>query len=136
MLRQFENALATPGLGGPKSWHTPGRWTVLPTFMCPSDDANPKNTTLWWDDRKSDGTPEDGQGFHGNYAACAGSTIFNPRDTGNLEDRQGKNLNGMFYALSETNFAQVEDGTSNTLMVGDLPKRRCKTTLLSLIRIY
>src|SRR5947208_2357155 len=26
-------------------WWTPGRWTIVPTLMCPSDPANPKNVT-------------------------------------------------------------------------------------------
>jgi prepilin-type N-terminal cleavage/methylation domain-containing protein/prepilin-type processing-associated H-X9-DG protein len=78
----------------------PGRRTVVSMFMCPSDRTNPK---------------DDNQGFHGNYVVCAGSTAFNAPAS-----PDGTNLNGMFYPFSTTRLADVTDGTTNTLMGGEV----------------
>jgi len=105
------------------TWATPNRWVVIPTLMCPSDGANPKVTTYWWDTAfgsgPGDGSPEQSQGFHGNYVGCAGSTVFNPRDTSVYADRQGRNLNGIMFPFSETKMGDIEDGSSNTLLAGE-----------------
>ena len=84
---------------------SPGRNTVIPFFVCPSDGDGPKNKTVAGNE----------QGFHGNYVLCAGDGFFNPST--NLT---GNNNNGMFYPFSKTNFASVTDGTSNTLMIGEI----------------
>ncbi len=78
--------------------------TILPAFMCPTDPAGPKNSTA--NDRPN-------QGFHGNYVVCAGSTPFGP--TGG-----GTKLDGMFFCFSRTSIRDTTDGTSNTLLVGEL----------------
>jgi prepilin-type N-terminal cleavage/methylation domain-containing protein/prepilin-type processing-associated H-X9-DG protein len=83
----------------------PGRNTVVPMFECPSDGANPKDTTVAGNE----------QGFHGNYVLCAGSTAFNPSTS-----LDGSNLNGLFYPFSKTKIAHIADGTSNTLMGSEL----------------
>jgi prepilin-type N-terminal cleavage/methylation domain-containing protein/prepilin-type processing-associated H-X9-DG protein len=83
----------------------PGRNTPVPMFVCPSDPASPKNASVAGNE----------QGFHGNYILCAGSTIFNPPASPN-----GAALNGLFYPFSKTRLADVLDGTSNTLMGGEL----------------
>jgi prepilin-type processing-associated H-X9-DG protein len=83
----------------------PGRNTIVPMFMCPSDPANPKATTVAGNE----------QGFHGNYVLCAGSTVFNPSTS-----PDGSNLNGMFYPFSKTRITSIADGTSNTLMGSEL----------------
>jgi len=98
-----------------KSWWAPHRSTVIPPLMCPSEPASPKNATYWMDNRPSHGTPEDGQGFHGNYSLCAGSTVMNP-----LSDPEGRNLNGTFFAFSKTKISLITDGTSNTLIGGEI----------------
>ena len=82
--------------------------------MCPSDSANPKVVTSGWSESPG-GEPENSQGFSGNYVGCCGSTVFNPP-----EDPDGKNLNGIFYAESLTRIADIRDGTSNTLLAGEL----------------
>lgn len=106
----LDNHLANGG----KVWFTPGRELAIPTFMCPSDPVNPKTVTAGWSESPG-GTPETSQGFSGNYAACAGSTVFNP--TG---DSFGEKLNGIFYARSQTRVADIRDGTSNTLLLGEI----------------
>ena len=81
-----------------------GAWptwtTVVSTLLCPSDPAGVKNTQ---------------QGFHGNYVLCLGNTIYNPST-----DVDGTNRNGMFFARSRIGFKSVTDGSSNTLMAGEL----------------
>ncbi len=95
--------------GAPYIVYCPLNKTVMPIFLCPSDPAGPKILT---------GGPgsTNQQGFHGNYAACAGSTAFNPASGAD----GGDNLNGLFYAFSATRFSDVADGTSNTLMLSEL----------------
>jgi prepilin-type N-terminal cleavage/methylation domain-containing protein len=95
--------------GAPYIVYCPLNKTIMSLFMCPSDPANPKTLT---------GGPgsTNQQGFHGNYAACAGSTPFNSESG---EDG-GNNLNGIFYAFSQTRLTDITDGTSNTLMLSEL----------------
>ena len=87
------------------------RDAVVGTFVCPSDPASPKTLTF--------GTylnsPIGNQGFHGNYAVCAGDAYFNPEHS-----PKGDKLSGIFYALSKTRMKEVTDGTSHTLLVGEI----------------
>jgi prepilin-type N-terminal cleavage/methylation domain-containing protein/prepilin-type processing-associated H-X9-DG protein len=80
------------------------RFDPVPTFFCPADPGSPKLHSVPWDD----------QGLHSNYVACAGDTSFNPGGTG------GNNLNGIFYWGSTTRFTDITDGTSNTLLLGEI----------------
>jgi prepilin-type N-terminal cleavage/methylation domain-containing protein len=95
--------------GAPYIVYCPLHATVMPIFMCPADPANPKTLT------GGQGSTNQ-QGFHGNYAACAGSTAFNPASG----DDGGTDLDGLFYAFSKTRFSDILDGTSNTLMLSEL----------------
>lgn len=80
----------------------PGGWpeatTVMNVFLCPSDPNNPKISQ---------------QGFHGNYLTCHGSSDAGPANTFARTD-------GMFYPLSSVKLDDVKDGTSNTLMIGEV----------------
>jgi prepilin-type N-terminal cleavage/methylation domain-containing protein len=86
----------------------PGKATVVPSFICPSDPANPKvETGLGW--------PGNQQGFHGNYVLNAGNTTFNP--TGPASSAK---LNGIVFPLSAVTPAHIRDGLSNTLLASEL----------------
>jgi prepilin-type N-terminal cleavage/methylation domain-containing protein/prepilin-type processing-associated H-X9-DG protein len=83
----------------------PGRNTVVRLSNCPSDPTGVKDRTVAGNE----------QGFHGNYVLCAGSTVFNAPG-----DPEGTNLKGLFYPFSSTHLTDVTDGTSNTLMGGEI----------------
>jgi prepilin-type N-terminal cleavage/methylation domain-containing protein/prepilin-type processing-associated H-X9-DG protein len=81
---------------------------VLPNAMCQSDPSSPKTETL--DGNTTTAGVFEKQGMHTNYVACSGSTAYGT----------GKNLNGIFYVKSKTKITDVRDGTSNTLMLGEI----------------
>ena len=94
------NMSGAPGFAA--NW--PGADTILPAFMCPTDPSNPKNAT-------ANGLAN--QGFSGNYSVCAASTTYGT-------DGGGQKLNGMFFCYSRTSIRDATDGTSNTLMAGEI----------------
>jgi len=87
----------------------PQNKTIMPIFLCPADPNSPKTLT---------GGPgsSNQQGFHGNYAACAGSTAYNPTDGSNAGDK----LNGIFYVQSKTRLSDISDGASSTIFLSEL----------------
>ena len=90
----------------------------LSVYMCPSDPHAGKNKTATNPTVIAGIVVSAGhgpQGFHINYAACAGSTVFNP-----TTDPTGTNLNGIFYARSRVTLQGIADGTSNTLMLTEM----------------
>ncbi len=86
----------------------PGKATVVPSFMCPSDPANPKTETGF-------GWPGNQQGFHGNYVLNAGNTAFNPTGPASSEK-----LTGIVFPLSSISPAHIRDGLSHTLLASEL----------------
>ena len=82
------------------------RNNVLPEFVCPSSPGGIRTNTPYGDGVGS-------QGFFGNYVLCAGSRAY-----GTKADSLA--MNGVFYPKSRTRIAQVKDGLSRTLMVGEL----------------
>ena len=82
----------------------PGFDIPIKSLQCPSDPASPKTQTVA-------GNP---QGAHGNYAGCAGSTIYN------VSNASAFNLNGIFYGASQTRLSDVTDGLTNTLLLGEV----------------
>ncbi len=99
---------------GGEVWWTPDRWTSIPTFMCPSDGANPKIVTGGWS-QSPGGEPENSQGWSGNLVVLAGSTVFNP-----TSDTNGENLDGLFFAKSAVRIDDIRDGSTNTLLGGEI----------------
>jgi len=93
--------------GGGYPWYAPDTSSAIATVVCPSDPAGPKTYGVG-------GTPVS-EGFHGNYALCLGSTVLNPAD-----DLTGTRRDGLFFALSRVRFGDVLDGTSQTLMGGEI----------------
>lgn len=80
----------------PGSWSAELNQVVVDTVLCPSEPLNPKLGP---------------QGFHGNYVVCNGSS-----HTGSGSG----NTNGMFYPRNNTTFADITDGGSNTVMLGEI----------------
>jgi prepilin-type N-terminal cleavage/methylation domain-containing protein len=82
----------------------PGGWpeasVIIDGFMCPSDPVGPKTVN---------------QGFHGNYLPCHGS--------GTAGSGAGI-TDGIFYPLSKTKLTDITDGTSNTVMLGEIRLQR------------
>lgn len=85
----------------------------IPGLSCPSDPNNPKTTVHWGP------THDYNDGFCGNYAACAGSQKVSS-NTVNTTTGRATELNGMFMHLNNTKFSTVTDGTSNTIMLGEI----------------
>jgi prepilin-type N-terminal cleavage/methylation domain-containing protein len=85
--------------------NSPAIQTVLPMFLCPSDLTPPGAFPV-----------PDGFGntvcpaAPTSYAACCGS------DASDTRDRTG---NGVFYRNSRTRIADITDGTSSTILVGE-----------------
>lgn len=88
-------------------WYAVGSDARIAVLVCPADPNSPKT----WGFSNS---PVQ-EGFHGNYSLCAGSTVLNPSD-----DRTGSRRDGLFFAFSRTRFSDVLDGTSTTLMAGEI----------------
>ncbi len=86
--------------------------TVIPALCCPSDPNMGKVTTVHG---TADPPPDKNDGFCGNYLLCNGSQQVTEGTGGNSFD-----MNGMFYYLSKTRMASVTDGTSNTVMAGEV----------------
>ena len=85
----------------------PGHDTVISTFMCPTDPANPKVLTA------GATTSAASQGFHGNYVLCGGDTYFTP---GGAQRRS----TASFTPNRRLCMADITDGTSNTLFGSEL----------------
>ncbi|HCS50398.1 DUF1559 domain-containing protein [Rubinisphaera sp.] len=78
------------------------RDTVIQTFMCPTDPNKGKR-----------GSQASNQGFHGNYVPCHGSGDAGANNTFAM-------TNGMFYPISSVEMSDIHDGTSNTIMLGEI----------------
>ncbi len=89
---------------GTQAYSYPQNSTIIPVLMCPSDPNSPK--------------VQAGEGFFGNYVLCGGSNTWGARGTNT--DSTGAKANGMFYPISNTRMKDIIDGTSNTIMAGEI----------------
>ncbi|EAQ78990.1 DUF1559 domain-containing protein [Blastopirellula marina] len=95
--------------GGGNPATAPGRFTVIDGLTCPSDPNGRKITNI------EPSVWSGNFGFAGNYVSCSGSEVFTPTADANMRNR-----NGIFYANSRTDLADVTDGTTNTLLMGEI----------------
>ena len=89
---------------------------ISPTFATDSMlNADPSVRRVPYEAFGCPSDPESGKvgstGFQGNYVLCAGDTDFHGG---------GTRLNGLFYVRSSIGMKDIPDGTSNTLMVGEI----------------
>jgi len=96
-----------PGGGSFSYTNLPQKTAIVPSFLCPSDCANPKV--------HNGSTESNTQGFHGNYVLNAGNGFFN---AGGFA--QSNRLNGLFYPASVISADHVRDGMSNTLLGSEI----------------
>jgi len=93
---------------------------LLPTYLCPSDDG-PGNTSFGGID--DDPTTLDGF-TKSNYAASAGLLVtIDPHGMNSIDDFDAYSSDeelGMFHVGSNTRIRSIVDGTTNTLMVGEV----------------
>lgn len=92
---------------GQYPWYAAGSAEAVAVLMCSSDPNSPKTWGY------SDSPVQ--EGFHGNYSLCSGATVLNPSD-----DPTGAHRDGIFFAFSSIRIAGIRDGTSTTLMAGEI----------------
>ncbi|EAQ77614.1 DUF1559 domain-containing protein [Blastopirellula marina] len=93
-------------------WDETSRKTVLSAFVCPSDPHGGKVGT---------------DGFQGNYLGNAGVEALSQEEAA-ISATDNTGMNGLFFVKSHIHFKDITDGTSNTLMFGEIrqsPQENC-----------
>jgi Protein of unknown function (DUF1559) len=83
--------------------------TLIPPLMCPSDPNTGKQTT---GPGVGNPPPDYNDGFCGNYLVCNGNEQITVANSASLS--------GMFAYRSRTRMRDLTDGTSNTVMLGEI----------------
>ncbi|MFT5302558.1 MAG: prepilin-type N-terminal cleavage/methylation domain-containing protein [Mariniblastus sp.] len=81
----------------------------IPSLMCPSDVGDTLNETYYV------GSDASKKNAKTNYIGCTGTNTWG----GNRTRNSRRILHGIFGPNSETTFAKISDGSSNTVMVGE-----------------
>jgi hypothetical protein len=87
----------------------PGAGLRVPILNCPTDPNGEKSTGL---NSSNVSSPRN----FVNYLGCLGSTGILINGT----DRTATKLDGMFFAMSKVGMRDLTDGTTNTVMVGEI----------------
>ena len=99
----------------PATW--PNAKVEIPSLKCPSDPHGSKMQGLTTANALT-------ERVFSNYVACQGSTgtRLSPTTVPSADppDPAGTRLNGMFFAMSRVGMRDVVDGTSNTIMLGEI----------------
>lgn len=104
----YDTVKPNMGLSSANTWDANVRRTVVEGFVCPSDP---------W------GGKVGNDGFQGNYVANATHEVM-----GRWNSKQASMMSGLFFAGSHINLKDITDGTSNTLMFGEIrqsPQANC-----------
>jgi prepilin-type N-terminal cleavage/methylation domain-containing protein len=98
------------------------RHTIIAGLTCPSDPSNPKIVTA------NNVPPPNAQGFHGNYVASYGRTgrgdqvaVTNGTYVNvGYQNNPLANERGYFWPLSASKIDDAKDGSSNTMLMGEI----------------
>ncbi|MEW4564845.1 DUF1559 domain-containing protein [Bremerella sp. JC770] len=99
-------------------WPNPPRNIVLNAFLCPSQPSDA--------DIIKAGDETSGRGMAGNYLACGGNSVTADTAIYNTSTKKtdghgaSDSTNGIFQANIPKKFRDAIDGTSNTLMLGEI----------------
>jgi prepilin-type N-terminal cleavage/methylation domain-containing protein len=113
--------------------YAPGLRAIIPSALCPSEMIRDKIKTLAPALGPLGGTPQDpgGQGFHGNYLACAtsgfidrvdplGSPQQNAQYAGKPAWKVMRILDGIYFTQSKVRVKDISDGASHTLAFSEI----------------
>ncbi len=105
----YMNGIGSVPGSSPTTWPET-KTSPLTILQCPSDPNSKKRFGM-----STSGTLVDR--IFSNYVVCQGSAGTRITATA---DATGTKLNGMFFTMSKTKVRDITDGTSNTLMVGEI----------------
>ncbi|RCS46032.1 DUF1559 domain-containing protein [Bremerella cremea] len=100
------------GTSPANTWNETVRKTVVEGFVCPSDPNGGKVGT---------------DGFQGNYVGNSGHDIMVQANAA-TPSTHGEGMSGLFFVKSHIGLKDITDGTSNTLMFGEIrqsPQANC-----------
>ncbi|MBA2115741.1 DUF1559 family PulG-like putative transporter [Bremerella alba] len=104
----YDTVKPSMGTSSANTWDANVRNTVVSGFVCPSDPWGGKVGV---------------DGFQGNYLANATHEVM-----GRWNSKEASMMSGLFFAGSHINLKDILDGTSNTLMFGEIrqsPQENC-----------